>query len=297
VRPELPLNQPLARAVDFLACCAHPDGSFGGLYGSRSTRLYYPAGIEALAPHLPAAQALADHMRGAIDRHATVPLAAMDDLNLVPVFNAYCRAAVLRRHAGRAASVAPVPALASHPWRRHLPEAGLLFDKGPDHYTVLSVHKGGLLVHFASGQVRPLVEAGVVARGPRGRLYSTQAARPDNRCQLDGDRVTVTAELTLVRHELPTPWQFAILRLLSLTVLRWPPLRHAFKRALVRRVVTRRPGAGVRNRREIVLGPEPRLTDAWEGEAHPFRRIKIEAPFSVLHMATQGYWQRQDDAP
>ena len=45
----------LRRAVAFFAHAVHPDGSVGGAYGSRHTRLYFPAGFEILAGEIPEA--------------------------------------------------------------------------------------------------------------------------------------------------------------------------------------------------------------------------------------------------
>jgi hypothetical protein len=297
MRPDLGLAEVLKRAITFVSYCAHPDGSFGGLYGSRNTRLYYPAGIEAVASQYPEARALADHMRSAIARQATVTLAAMDAPNLVPTFNAYCRAAALRAqyNPSTGTRVDPVPALAAGSSRQQYPHAGLLFDKGPAHYTIVALHKGGLLLHFAEGRP-PRVDAGIVARSPDGRLYSTQGICRDNAWNLDGDRLIVTAELTLLRHHLPGPWQFILLRLLAVTVLRWRPLRHLFKQMLVRRLITDRRGSGVHNRREITLGAKVNVNDGWADGARGLRHVPLHAPFSVIHMASQGYWQRQDDA-
>ncbi|HSB98821.1 MAG TPA: hypothetical protein VLE45_02820, partial [Burkholderiaceae bacterium] len=66
LRPHWGVSDSLARSVDFLWHFVHPDGSFGGLYGSRCTRFYYPAGIESLAPTLPQAAALAQAMADSV---------------------------------------------------------------------------------------------------------------------------------------------------------------------------------------------------------------------------------------
>ena len=94
LRPDLELHDSLSRSVRFLWHFAHPDGSFGGVYGSRNTRLYFPGGLELLRNEIPEAAVLADHMRSSISSYATVTLETMDEPNLVPMFNTYCLAAV-----------------------------------------------------------------------------------------------------------------------------------------------------------------------------------------------------------
>lgn len=52
---ERRLLDPLARAVEFCRHFVHPDGSYGGGYGSRNTYNVFPAGFELLAPDVPVA--------------------------------------------------------------------------------------------------------------------------------------------------------------------------------------------------------------------------------------------------
>ena len=43
-RPDLEIGPKLKRAKEFITYFLHPDGSFGGNYGSRGTSFFYPAG-------------------------------------------------------------------------------------------------------------------------------------------------------------------------------------------------------------------------------------------------------------
>jgi len=81
------LKASLQKAVRFLWHFAHPDGSFGGVYGRRHTRLFCPAGIQYLAALFPEAAALSDFMARSIGAKTTVTLSVLDDPNLIPMFN------------------------------------------------------------------------------------------------------------------------------------------------------------------------------------------------------------------
>jgi len=54
------LDGPLRRAAAFARLFLHPDGSYGGEYGSRGTYHFYPHGMELLAPENPEAADLTD---------------------------------------------------------------------------------------------------------------------------------------------------------------------------------------------------------------------------------------------
>ena len=73
-RPDLKLLKALQKSIQFLCYFAHPDGSFGGVYGSRCTRFYYPAGILALSDQIPEAFTLCDHMLDSIKEKRVITL-------------------------------------------------------------------------------------------------------------------------------------------------------------------------------------------------------------------------------
>lgn len=295
LRPQWSLADSLVRSIDFLCHFVHPDGSFGGLYGSRCTRLYYPAGIEALALTSASAAALASAMARSVADSRVVGLDAIDEPNLIPMFNAYCWAAALRAARPRAIEdpAEAAPALRRQLLRRHFPEAGLWIDAGPQHYTVVSTRKGGVVAHFVDDRLERC-DAGVVVRDRRGRLGSTQSMNPANACRLDGNTLVIEADACHMPRRLPTPLQFAVLRLACESVLRVPRWREAVKRLLVRWLISGRRAWPVRNVRRIRLGQALELSDDTQ-LADGYSLLVEPGPFVAIHMASQGYWQRQDE--
>ncbi|MSQ94959.1 MAG: hypothetical protein EXR98_10450 [Gemmataceae bacterium] len=291
LRPDLHLLEPLRKSVQFLWHFAHPDGSFGGLYGSRNTRFYYPAGLEWLARQVPEARALADFMAPAIRGYRTVTLDTMDAPNLIPMFNAYCWAAALAPQTRD--GVPTLPCRRDEPSRTHFPLAGLIVDNGPVHYSIVSTHKGGVCYHFVKeGDAR--IDAGVLARSPKGTLYSTQAFAADNVVEFGPDSVTIKAPMAKVRLPRPGPILFIILRLLNVTLMRSLRLSNWIKRLLVRFLITGKKSSRTLHRRTVRFGAEIVIEDEWETNPDNLTREPTPGAFSVMHMASQGYWQRQD---
>ena len=294
-RPDWCLTETLRRSLAFLWHFAHPDGSFGGLYGSRCTRFYYPAGILALADVIPEAQALAAFMEDAIAEQRVVSLSAIDEPNLVPMFNAYAWAATIRskRPAEKLLPKTPIPAVCPEPLRQYYTGAGLLIDRGPGHYSIISTHKGGVVYHFQNA--RPaVIDAGIVVRDPQGHIGSTQGYADGNVVQLGKETLEVSAQVTAMPKQLPTPLQFLVIRVLSLTAFRFDILREWIKRRLVKKLITRRDLWSVRNLRRIQLGPDLEIEDRVEA-AVGFVREPNAVAFVPIHMASQGYWQIQDE--
>lgn len=292
-RPDLNLLEPLRKSVRFIWHFAHPDGSFGGLYGSRYTRFYYPPGLEFLADEVPEARALAAFLAESITNQRVVSLSAVDEPNLVPMFNAYCWAATLL--AARSHSEEPLlelPAF-SEIGRVSFQDAGLLIDGGARHYTIISVHKGGVLMHFKD-QRCALSDAGVLVLSPGGSLGSSQGYSSDNRVTLIGSELTIESHIRPMPKSLPSPAQFIVLRLLCLTAFRFYRIREWVKRMLVSLLITNTRTWPVTVKRVISLGEDADVCDD-VSLSDGYRQVPSAAPFVAIHMASQGYWQRQDE--
>ena len=299
LRPDLNLGPSLHRSIRFLWHFAHPDGSFGGIYGSRQTRFYYPAGIEYLAKECPEASALAAFMRNSIVNQTTVTLSAMDAPNLVPMFNVYAWAGALcRPGSGQKATGEDLclPAF-KESYRAAFPQAGLYVRSDKAGYNIVNVAKGGVLFNYDRATGCAEVNGGVVVQDPKGHYFSTQALRPGRKVEIYSDRMVVTSLLYATRGQQPKPWQFLIFRLLNLTVMRSLWFGNLLKRLLVLLMITGGRSLKSTVQRTITWGLNgPEITDQWKlAKGEDLTPIEVRGNFSTIHMASQGYWQKQDD--
>lgn len=289
-RPDYKLLEPLRKSLKFLSYFVHPDGSFGGIYGSRNTRFYFPAGLELLASDIPEAKAIAAFMQKSILNDTVVGLNSMDESNLIPMFNAYCRAAAIY-------SRADDEILPTLPFQQSqsiaFPETGIIVDIGPSHYTIINVNKGGVVMHFKDGQ-NALSDAGVAVRKASGKLGSTQSFTTDNIVDITDKEIKVTSTICPMPKQLPSPFQFLVIRMLGMTIFRFPTLREWFKRVLVKLLITKKNKWSASNTRKITLGYDLIINDhliAPKG----YTIVKHTGSFISIHMASQGYWQIQDE--
>jgi hypothetical protein len=292
-RPDLKLLEPLRRSVRFLWHFAHPDGSFGGAYGSRFTRFYYPSGILALSSEIEEADALARYMERSIAQKSVVTLVTMDDSNLVPMFNSYCRAAALTAKSRRRTDPLTVPCQQTKPMRRAFPDSGLLIDRGRHHYTIIATKKGGAVCHFPTGAAA-LHDYGIVVRDPQGRLGSTLVSNRTEVISQHGDTLRLQASVCQMTKRLPNVFYFLLLRLMCVSVLRFPRLREWTKQFLARWLITSIKAWPARNIRTLRLGHDLVVED---DPTLPDRYTMLDGvnKFVPVHMASQGYWQTQDE--
>jgi hypothetical protein len=298
LRPDLGLLEPLRQSIRFLWHFAHPDGSFGGVYGSRNTRFFYPPGIETLGNEVPEALVLAEFMRQSINKRSVVTLEVMDEPNLIPMFNAYCWAAALvkeqslKKDQTKRADLT-LPSLSSNQWRKQFKQAGLFIDNGEEHYTILSYHKGGVCYHFTPQKT--VINTGVVVEAQNKKKYSSQAYYEENLLELNEHTISIVAPLTEIHHQIPNPQKMMVLRILNLTLMRSLIVGNWIKQALVHLLITGKKSINLGNKRTIQLGKNLTISDERVGHTKGIKRIEVMHPFVAIHMASQGYWQVQDE--
>ncbi len=298
MNPTDKLRDSLNKAVGFLTYCAHPDGSFGGHYGSRNTRFYYPAGIAMLAASFDKADMLHAFMRKSIMDMTCVTLLSMDEPNLIPMFNAYVRAAqvdsleksdLLRKDNN-------LPFNSMVPLEKYFSDAGLLVVNRPHYYALFSLFKGGIgSVFYKDGDVHHVQGAALV--NGKKRLYSNQLYCSDNKIIIEKDFLEITSEFNKINNSLLLPWQMIVLRTLNLTIMRFRFFSDLIKVMLVKMLITGHKSLGVFNKRRVVFGETVVVEDSLEGPLKNINELKIlniDQPFRSIHMASSGYWQRQD---
>lgn len=236
-RPEL--RAAIAAAVRFAAAFVHPDGSWGGEYGSRNTHAFFPAGFEVAGTWLPEAPALNDRVLAGL---AAGRDAADDDDHVLAhtCWNRLLAWAAWRPDRPSAAPLAP--------GRSYFPNAGLLVDRRAGRTLVVALNKGGVFRHFApDGTVT--ADTGPSLVDGRGRNAVAHLV-DRSRTEIGPDRIVVEGTLGWAKHGRLTPVRNLALRGFMLTIGRCCP--NLVRRLLQRLLITGKRAAPYRFRRELV---------------------------------------------
>jgi len=277
--------------VEFHSWCVHPDGSVGGVYGSRHTSLYYPAGFEILAPQLPLASAIARFMRDRLRLRNVLTPASCDAENLPALAYAYLEAS----RTTPSNATAPLPC---ENWCgvRRFERSGLVVAASDCYYAVANLRKGGVCRIFDKENAKVTYEdAGYVLRSGK-RVFSSQSAGMSAPVEARASAAVSEGVLSEVRQTVPTPANFMVLRCLNLTLFRslilgaW--LRH---RILARLILGRRPGP-VRLSRSITFRPTEIL---FRDRLTVTRRIRVKSvaltrSFTSIHMGSAKYFHTSE---
>ncbi len=294
LRPDLDLGQPLSKSLSFLTYAAHPDGSFGGSYGWRNTRFLLPGGIALLAEVDSNATALEKFAQEGIKKNSFVTLDCMDAGNLVPFFNDYALAAFAKHAQKKNIETAVLPCY-GNTGRKWFSEAGWFVDSGRTHYSLINFKRGGACVHFNQGK-RSVDDPGTVVRDSQGRLLSTQVGGAISISDITTSDNELSSQFSLyrVKRPVPGPLDFIILRLMSITLFKSISLGNLIKKLLSKYLITRKSKPVGKVSRKYTLGQKFSLEDKLAGLSN-VDTLKNIRHFSAIHMASQGYWQKNDD--
>lgn len=282
--PEFGLGQYLEKAITFLSCGAHPDGSFGGTYGSRNTRFLYPAGIEIMAHDFEGAVPLARFSREAHKMNTIVGLPALDEPNFITMFNSICRAAAIARE---------LPAKGKLPFQLpkiniQYPEAGLIVVGSQSGYNIINWKKGGSYYSSTHGK-----SGGLIASGQDGKIYTSQSGLTGKLVNITDEEIIIESKLHRFQAVYPTPGKMIVLRLLCLTLMRVNIFNKIIKKLLVKLLIHRSNSTKAVAQRKFSLS-ENKMEDVWVHNPHELEFLELQ-DFFAIHMASQGYWQVGDD--
>lgn len=216
-------------AVDFAWHFMHPDGSYGGEYGSRNTYHFYPHGFEVMAPHNQKAAQIADQF---LTR--ALP-------NRSRYFNDDDRMQAHYVYEWMQAYLDFSPARATQPLnsrgtvRRYFEKARIYVDINPKYHAVLSLAKGGVL-KVTNEQGPVYSDTGLIAETDEGQVLVSHivddyqvAAVPENRA------FSAMGQMCRRKSKLATPLTQIIFRVINLTLGRFAPnlLRAMLQKILI----------------------------------------------------------------
>jgi hypothetical protein len=290
----------LRRSVEFYSYCVHPDGSVGGVYGSRHTQQYFPAGFEILSGAIPMAAAVARYMSQRLERGNVVTLPVVDAENLSALAGNYLDACAARPDAPSGA-VPPLPCEKMEDIR-HFPASGITAAGAPLYYAVMNAAKGGVCRVFdrRSGTLA-YEDAGYVVRAG-GAQWTSQRMQPlPPKSVSASNEVSCSNPFTEIQPEAGTPARFLLFRLASLTLFRSVRLGAWLRRQIIARLITASRKGPLRLERRVRFGAdEIAFSDRIEMERPvPVAAAELVRSFTAIHMGSARYFHpaELDESP
>ncbi len=283
----------LRKAVEFVSYFVHPDGSFGGEYGSRNTEVFYPGGFALLYDEIPLARCVLNFMIGKIESGNTVNLNTVDIGNLAPLLSNYLNVIEYDK-AKDIASEELIP-FCRKPFIKDFKDAGIVVYNGKNNYAVVGASKGGVIKEFDKNTGTKMHDdCGYIGKLKTGEIISTQKlSKPDY--VLSASHLQIHADLYEIKQSIPDPLNFLLLRFFNFTLGRVHWIREAVKRILVKTLLTNSKKANYRLDRKVSFGFPLKVEDHIEPEVSEdkFLYLKHGIKFSTIHMAASKYFYHQ----
>ncbi len=215
LRPSEELREAVRRAVNLAIELAHPDGTFGGEYGSRNTYNFFPHGFELAGRWMPEALALNDRYAAGLAA-GLGPCHADDHILGHHTWNY-----LLAARDWNPQRPEPAPRPEGRVWFRN---AGILVDRREGAELFVALNKGGVFKLFRGGrlfasdtQISLAVREGRRVRNAVGHLvdaYETEVAAGE---------VRVRGTLGWAKQKKMTPFAMLALRVVMLAGGRFFP--------------------------------------------------------------------------
>lgn len=288
-----PLLDSLSRSVEFYANCVHPDGSVGGLYGSRNTSLYFPAGFEILGCRIPLAASVASFLRERLVLGNVVTVAAADTENLSPLLAAYLEAAV------HAEPVGDVPLLPCQEDSvdRSFAVSGIRVVGTDRYYAVVNGRKGGACRIFDKATARLAYEdSGYVVRSGRRRWCSQHVGMSEPVSVSTPASFKLGGRMTELRQHVPNPWNFMALRLANLTLFRSPAVGRKLRDWIVKRLILEKLVGPFRFTRTLRFDPASiRFEDVLASTGRmEVEEVRLPRALAAIHMGSSKYFHQNE---
>lgn len=282
------LLQSLKKSAIFLSHFVHPDGTIGGLYGSRNTEVFYPAGVIALSSKIEEFSMMSKCLE---PKEQHILPQNIDIGNYIPLLNSYAVAALYYESSSRCvedSTKIPFFVLCSE---KDFKKAGIFLISNNRYFAIINYKKGGVIKVFDK-QTRKLdlEDGGLFGRLENGTRFSSQQF-DDN---IDFKDRKIQSNFYKTNISLPNPFNFLILRVLSITVFRSVYLGNLFKKMIVNMLMTGKNVLDGQLKREFYFLKDKIVIK--EKIVLPSKSIEAghSGKIKAIHMASSGYFISQN---
>lgn len=286
----------LQRSVEFLSFFIHPDGTFGGEYGSRRTAVYYPGGLSLLSPEIDVARSMTCFMQDSILDGRTLNPTHVDIGNLAPLLSNY--ALLLEAGIENGDVLRKLPCQATE-IIQDFPQAGLHIRSTARYYAVFGSSNGGVLKVFGMPDKNLLWnDAGYIGELVNGKFITTQMTDTNRVYNISAQEISLQVPFYDMPRSLPGPFQFILLRILNVTIMRNIFLGNLAKSLLVKLLIRSRSRTPLSLTRKIFFRQDQVEVQDEIRMSRPVRlkRLEYARPFVSIHMASAGYFENFETA-
>lgn len=286
------LLRSLQRSAGFLKYFVHPDGTIGGLYGSRNTEVYYPAGVLALTSVSDDFALIASLLHKGVLAGNNIFPQDIDIGNFTVLLNAYAVAALHYKKSRKAVEEVQYQAPYENVFSKNFEHAGMYIHSTDRYYAVINYKKGGALKVFdKETAMLDIEDGGIFGTLANGKKFSTQQF---DKIQ-DFSNHAINAGFYITNESYPNPGTSILLRIFALTLFHSSCFRELFKKYIVRMLMTKKNRIDGSTLRRFEFMDDKIIIHESITRPDGCKYIGYPGKCTAIHMASSGYYLRQDE--
>lgn len=283
MNPSEKYKDALYKAIEFTSYFIHPDGSYGGEYGSRNTEIFYPGGYALMYHDLELAKEIIDFMSECIEAHYTVTLDSIDDGNLAPLLNNYLLLDQIKPTIHCPVKTLPF----QKEFIKEFKDLGLLIHSNFKYYAITNLFKGGVVKSYSKSTGELLIDHCGFVWKHNNKIYTTQ--QPNKIDYIYSDNHIVADFFLYELHQpIPNTFNMILLKFCFLLIQKSYFFRELFKKNLAKMMINRKQSPYSILSVKIIFSEEEvkinLLNTSAIGEFKGFQK------FSTTHMASSKYY-------
>lgn len=287
---DLRVKMMLEKALNFLVCFIHPDGTSGGVYGSRNTQYIMPHGLVILAPYFSNARYILKSIWPRLGEQINM----FDDRYFIFfMFPNFIQAGLEVKE-----DMLEYSDSIFTNYRKIFNNAGLISIKNSRYHLICNFKKGGVFNIFSHDRLI-LSDSGYFCIDSKGRIFTSQWFERNRRNNGASDNtgliVDVDCPFVLVDSKTMVFVNLFLLRLFNLTLCRFGRFAQVLNRHIKRKKIIKHKMVPVFLKRKIYIEDAEILVedevDATMAKIK-FDKFKLGGDETVMHVPSSRYFNR-----
>lgn len=282
------LLESLKKSAKFLNYFIHPDGTIGGLYGSRNTEIFYPAGIIGLSNEIEEFTMMAKYLE---PREQHLLPQNIDIGNYIPFLNSYAVASLYYEENHQSIVSSNKEPFYKKEQAKDFKNTGIYLYSNKTYFSIINYKKGGTLKVFSKKTNSIDIEDGglfgILANKDK---FSTQQFDDT----IDFKDKKIKSNFYKINTSSANPLNFIILRVLSLTIFKSVYLGNVFKKFIVNMLMTGKNKVDGTVIKEFEFLEDMILVKEKINLPKNCKKVKHIGKSKAIHMASSGYFISQN---
>lgn len=279
------LRLSLKKSFNFLYHFIHPDGTIGGLYGSRNTEVVYPGGLSVLNNISDTAFFCWSALNDGISKQMSLLPQDIDSDNYIPLLNSFALAALNENEHLEKKKL--LPAFYIKKQKIDFTKSGIEIFSNDNYFSILNYKKGGTLKVYDLLKKKCVYDSGGIYYLNSDKKFTSQ--RFDKSIKIS-ETGSFGYFLYNYEEKYPSLIQTILIRLMSITIFKITNLLELFKKILVKILITNKKKSKIKIFTQVVYGDNS-LTLYFDLPKNINKKgLYLGEKFKAIHMASSGYF-------